>query len=180
MAETVRVIRRTTRYRWPDLQLNIWLIIFLAASATLTGIFANFMTIQNQLGLGIPWYFPYWVSVGALGILFVAIIIWLTATRQLIPGVVVIGSFILFVLFLTGLIKISIELWGPSGSVSMNCSQFVDNQQFWGLSINTLAWLTQSSICAQWKTAFSFALVGTVFLLWMLVMAWQVQQDNFD
>lgn len=56
MASTIRVIRRTTRYRWPELQLNIWLIIFLVGSATVLGIHATFMTIQTQLNLGIPWY----------------------------------------------------------------------------------------------------------------------------
>ena len=56
MAETVRVVRRTSaRYRWPDVQLNLWLLIFLAASATLLGIFASFISIQNQLQIGIPW-----------------------------------------------------------------------------------------------------------------------------
>ena len=132
--------------------------------------------------------------------LFVVIIIYLTASRLLIPGVVIIGSFILFVLWLTGLIKTSIELWGPEGSVNANCVQYVQNQPFSGQSINTLAWLAQDNICRSrpthtslrrapltngflgncWKAIFSLELVGTVFLLWLMVMAYQVHQDNFD
>lgn len=49
------VVRRTTRYQWPEVWLNIWIIIFLASAATNLGIFANFLEIQNQLELGIPW-----------------------------------------------------------------------------------------------------------------------------
>ncbi|KAI9811826.1 MAG: hypothetical protein M1832_000679 [Thelocarpon impressellum] len=180
MAETVRVVRRMTRYHWPDVQLNVWLIIFLVASSTVLGIHAAFMAQQTQLGIGIPWYFPYWVATGALGVLFVILIIYLTATRQLIPGLVMLGSFILFVLWLTGLIKTSIELWGPVGSVNDNCVRYVQNQVFRGQSINTLAWLEQNDICQCWKAVFSFELVGTVFLLWMMIMAYQVYMDTFD
>lgn len=147
MASTVRVIRRTTRYHWPDVQLNIWLIIFLVGSATILGVHASFMTIQSQLGLGIPWYFPYWVATGSLGVLFVIIIIGLTANRQLIPGVVMLGSFILFVLFLTGLVRDSIELWGPQNSVNENCNKYVTGQTQTGVSLNTLAFLQQNNIC---------------------------------
>ena len=90
---------------------------------------------------------PYWIAVGALGVLFVILIIALISNRQLIPGIVILGSFILFVLFLTGLVKISIELFGPSGGVNGNCQQYVQNQEFKGQSINTLAWLQQNNIC---------------------------------
>ncbi|KAI9790074.1 MAG: hypothetical protein M1816_005544 [Peltula sp. TS41687] len=179
MAETVRVVRRTTRYHWPDVQLNIWILIFLASSATLLGIFANFMSIQNSLQLGIPWYMPYWIAVGSLGILFVLLIIGLVSNRQLIPAVVMLGSFILFVLFLTGLIKISIELFGASGGVNASCTQYVQNRSSKGPSLDTLAWLQQNNICSCWRAAFSFALIGTVFLLWLFIMAWQVQTDDY-
>lgn len=55
MARTVyRETRR--RYHWPEIQLNIWIVIVLAGSATCLGIFAWFMTVQTQMELGIPWY----------------------------------------------------------------------------------------------------------------------------
>jgi hypothetical protein len=73
--------------------------------------------------------------------------IYLMAQRALLPGIVVIGSFVLFVLWLTGLIKTSIVLWGPQGSVSTNCARYVAGMPFSGQSVNTLAWLEQSGIC---------------------------------
>lgn len=57
------------------------------------------------------------------------------------------GSFILFVLWMVGLIVVSIELWGPTGSVSGNCNLYVSGRQSTGASIETLAWLEQHSIC---------------------------------
>lgn len=46
------------RYYWPELQLNIWIIVVLSGSATCLGIFAWFMTVQAQMQLGTPWYDP--------------------------------------------------------------------------------------------------------------------------
>jgi len=51
----VRIVR-TRRYRWPALQLNFWLLIMLIASCTLLGINASFITVQNQINVGVPWY----------------------------------------------------------------------------------------------------------------------------
>ena len=59
------------------------------------------------------------------------------------------GSFILFVLWLVGLIIISIELWGPVGSVNGNCQLYVHSDESTGASTTTLAWLEQNSIC-EW------------------------------
>jgi hypothetical protein len=50
-----RVVIRE-RYFWPQGQLNIWTLIILAAGSTILGVFAEFMVIQNQMGLFIPWY----------------------------------------------------------------------------------------------------------------------------
>ncbi len=33
---------------------------------------------------------------------------------------------------------------------------------------------------ADWRAAFAFEIVGTIFLLWMMVMAYQVNRDDFD
>lgn len=43
------------RYHWPELQLNLWILIVLSASSICLGIFAWFMAVQTQLNLGIPW-----------------------------------------------------------------------------------------------------------------------------
>jgi len=44
------------KYYWPDLQLNIWTIVMLATAGTILGINAQFMSIQDRMGLGTPWY----------------------------------------------------------------------------------------------------------------------------
>jgi hypothetical protein len=56
------------------------------------------------------------------------------------------GAFILFVLFLTGLIETAIQLFG-AGNVSNNCQRYVNNNPISGVSASTLAWLEQNSIC---------------------------------
>jgi protein-S-isoprenylcysteine O-methyltransferase Ste14 len=43
-------------YLWPEIQLNIWILIVLAASCVCLGIFAWFISVQAELNLGIPWY----------------------------------------------------------------------------------------------------------------------------
>lgn len=166
MTEVV-VVERRKKYHWPEAQLNFWLIIFLAASATVLGIFSFFMSVQQQMQVGTPWsvrpsiifshedksadpwnrLFPYAVTVSALAVLFFILILSLISQRQLLPGIVIIGSFILFVLWLTALIETSIQLFGPSGSVNGNCQLYVQSQPFSGPSINTLAWMQQNNIC---------------------------------
>jgi hypothetical protein len=126
------------------------------------------------------------------------------------------GSFILFILWMVGLIVVSIELWGPSGSINGNCNLYVDGRQSTGASVETLAWLEQHSICKlpftwsvvlllwrrslysritipcgvsiiadvlsvagqSWTAAWAFQLVGCVFLFWMMIMSYQVYQDD--
>jgi len=173
----VRVVR-TRRYRWPAIQLNFWLLIMLVGSSLILGVFASFMSIQTQLSLGTPWQFPYWVTVGGLTVLFILIMLYLIYQRSLLPGIVILGSFILFVLWMVGLIVTSIELWGPTGNVNGNCQMYVQSVQSFGQSINTLAWLEQNNICQCWKAVFSFELIGTVFLLWMMIMSYQVYRND--
>lgn len=101
----------------------------------------------------------------------------LIAQNMLLPGIIVLGSFILFVLFLTGLIETSIQLYGPKGSVNGYCNLYRARS---GVSEDTLAWLETNGLCMEWKAAFAFEIVGTVFLLWMMVMSWQVNRDEYD
>ncbi len=70
--------------------------------------------------------------------------LYLISQRQLLPGIVILGSFILFVLWLVGLIVISVELWGAN-NINSNCSSFVKSTK--GPSQQTLAYLEQHSIC---------------------------------
>ena len=177
----------------------------LAASATITGVFAYFLSVQHQFRVGSPWsviltqlahpyvpfpnadnrpcnrLFPYSVATGSLGILFILIILGLIAQRQLLPGIVMLGSFILFVLFLTGLIETSIQLYGPTGSVNSYCNVYTPSSGYTsGQGEATLAYLETQGICNDWKAVFSFYIVGSVFLLWMMVMSYQVNRDDFE
>ncbi|KAK3934965.1 hypothetical protein QBC46DRAFT_272729 [Diplogelasinospora grovesii] len=175
-----RVVERIHKYHWPAVQLNIWMLIMLIAACLIIGVFATFIQIQQQLLLPVPWYFPYYITVGALTVTFIVVLLWLIYQRRLLPSIVMIGGFILFVLWLVGLIVISVELWGPTGSVSSNCNLFVfgANPQPTGQSLNTLAWLEQRTICQSWQAVFAFGLVGAIFLLWIMVMAYQVFADD--
>lgn len=87
----------------------------------------------------------YMITVSALMIVFIIIMLGLISQQQLLPGVVVLGSFILFVLWLTGLIQTSITLYGPSGAMNSYCgsrpnTQVINSQQ-------TAVWLANSSLC---------------------------------
>ena len=51
----------TTRYvrvgpEWPGQLLAFWTIVMLAAAGTIMGVFAAFITIQDRMRLGTPWY----------------------------------------------------------------------------------------------------------------------------
>ena len=96
--------------------------------------------------------FPYLITVASLALFFILIMLILISRRMLLPGIVLLGSFILFVLFLTGLIETSIQLFGPSGSVNGECSIYIQanpqsGSQTAAQGISTLAWLQQNSIC---------------------------------
>ncbi|KAB8202857.1 hypothetical protein P875_00010741 [Aspergillus parasiticus SU-1] len=174
------VVYRRRRYHWPELQLNIWILIVLSASAICMGIFAWLMSVQSEMRLGTPWLFPFMVVSGALGIFFIMLILILAAQRFLLPGIIMLGSFILFVLWLTGLIETSLQLYGVVGNVDDNCQIYIVDNRAGGNNMQTLAWLTQKTICDCWKTAFAFELVNTIFFLWMMIMSWQVNRDVYD
>ncbi|KAL8681060.1 MAG: hypothetical protein Q9186_002772 [Xanthomendoza sp. 1 TL-2023] len=179
MATTeIITVQRRRKYHWPEAQLNFWLVIMIISSSVILGIFAYLTSIQNSLKLGIPWIFPYTLTTTALSLIFIIILLGLITQRQLLPGIVVLGSFILFVLWLTALIETSIQLYGPSGAVNSYCGSrpnvnVID-------SVETAVWLANLSICTDFRAGFAFEIVGTVFLLWMMVMAYQVNRDDFD
>lgn len=97
------------------------------------------------------------ITTSTLAILFIILILGLISQRQLLPGVVVLGSFILFVLWITGLIETSIQLYGPSGAVNSYCgsrpnTQVIDSQQ-------TAVWLANNGLC-EYFDLFVSLLVG--------------------
>jgi hypothetical protein len=154
------------KYYWPDLQLNIWTIVMLATAGTILGVNAEFMQIQDKMGLGTPWYvlqssttspyqrmltdtsriMPYGVTVGALAIIFIIIEIVFIAQRKLLPGTMMLLSFILLVLFIAGIIGTAIQLFaGPN--INNQCNTYVFNSDANGANTNTLAYLQQRNIC---------------------------------
>ncbi|KXS96670.1 hypothetical protein AC578_4392 [Pseudocercospora eumusae] len=175
-----RVIVRQSYY-WPDWQLNVWIIIMLATGGVLVGVFASFVVVQTHLKhLGIPWIMPFGITVGALTIAFIILMLLLIIQRRLLPGILIIGSFILLVLYITGLIETAIQLFGPAGDINSKCQQFVFDNPSNDLSINTLAWLEQNSICQSWLAAFSFWIIGAVFLVYLIVLASKVAQGGYE
>jgi hypothetical protein len=54
MTEVV-VQRLRTKYHWPAVQLNFWLLIMIIGSSTILGVFSYFIAVQQQLQVGIPW-----------------------------------------------------------------------------------------------------------------------------
>ena len=69
-------------------------------------------------------------------------------------------------------------LTNTQGNVNSYCNRYVNNNNIRGVSIDTLAWLEQNSICSQWDAAFAFWIIGLVFLVWMMVMAAQVNNKR--
>lgn len=123
---------------------------------------------------------PYGITVGALTILFILIIFGLIAQRRLLPGVVILGAFILFVLYVAGLVETAIQLFGPAGNIQGNCQQYVFSQPQRDLSRDTLAWLEQNGICQAWQAVFAFWIIGAVFLVYMIIVASNVARGSYD
>ncbi|OAA45418.1 hypothetical protein NOR_03207 [Metarhizium rileyi] len=174
-----RSVSQIRTYNWPPLQLNFWIFVMLLSSSSIVGVFSTFVQIQTQLELPIPWYertkpFASRASSCAIAILFMGFLFWLIATRRLLPAIVMIGAFMLFVLWLVGLVIVSVQLWGPSGSIQSTCSLQVFSRNPQGLSQETLAWMQQRNICQSWHFVFAMALTGIIFLVWVMIMAYQV------
>ncbi|KAG5986277.1 hypothetical protein E4U54_005510 [Claviceps lovelessii] len=169
-----RAVSTVRTYNWPPLQLNVWIFTMLLSSASIVGVFATFVQIQKQLLLPIPWYFVYHITVGSVALLFIGGIFWLIAKRRLLPAIVMIGAFIIFVLWLVGLVVVSVQLWGPDGSIQSTCNLQVFNRDPRGQTQETMAWLQQRNICQSWHLVFAMSLTGMAFLVWVMIMAYQV------
>jgi hypothetical protein len=135
-------------------------------------------------------YFPYFITVAALSILFIVGIFWLISQRRLLPAIVMVGGFMFFVLWLTGLVVVAMQLFGPDGSIQSVCDVQVFGRDPKGTSVATMAWLQQRNICTfpstassptannsigqSWQLVFAMALIGTLFFVWVMIMAYQV------
>lgn len=50
-----RTVARVHRYHWPAIQLNVWMLVMLAASCCIIGVFGTLITVQARLQLYSPW-----------------------------------------------------------------------------------------------------------------------------
>jgi hypothetical protein len=98
------------------------------------------------LSIGIR-LFPYMVTVGSLGVAFIISILFLAVQNFLLPRIIILGSFVMWVLSLTGMIETSLQLYGGQANINANCQNYVTNQEYSGNTVETLAWLTQNNIC---------------------------------
>jgi hypothetical protein len=114
---------------------------------------------------------PYGIAVGATTEILVWIVVLLSFQRRLFPGLVILKSFILFVLYLTGMIGTASQLFGP---VIRACQRNGDSNSVGGLNVDALMWLLQRSTCEDWYVVFGFWVVGMCFEVWILVVARQV------
>lgn len=122
--------------------------------------------------------FPYGITVGSLTVVFVWIMLVLIYQRRLLPGVVMIGSFILLVLYLTGVIETAIQLFRNTNGISGQCSSLSGPSTPNGVTVTILAYLELNSICSSWYAAFAFWIVGAVFFLWMIILGSQVAKGG--
>lgn len=91
---------------------------------------------------------PYGITVGSLTLVWILAMLWLIAQRRLLPGVVMLFSFILLVMFIAGIVGTALNLFaGPN--ISNQCNTYVNNVPQYGASVNTLAWLQQNNICTS-------------------------------
>ena len=102
--------------------------------------------------------FPYGVTVGALTVIAIILQLILIAQRRLLPTMMILISFILFTLYLAGVIETAIQLFG-AGNVSSACNNYVQNRPISGPTLETLAWLQQMNICAFCPTTIPIILV---------------------
>lgn len=42
-------------FMWPEIQLNVWLLVVLVAGGCCAGMFAWFLVVQAKLEVGVPW-----------------------------------------------------------------------------------------------------------------------------
>jgi hypothetical protein len=119
-------------------------------------------------------YFYFLIVTSVLTLLFVIAMAALYFIHLLLPIIVMIAGFILAVFWLTGLIKASIELWGPLGSINDLCVRYVYSASPTGLNVQTAAWIQQITVCNLWKTTFALEMIAAFLMCWLVVLAWQV------
>lgn len=113
---------------------------------------------------------PFGACVGGLTEFFVWTVLLLSFSRRLFPGLVMLKAFILFVLYLTGMIGSAIQLFGPVIKACQNNSERMSG----GLSVESVIGLAQQGTCEDWYVVFSFWVTGMCAEVWIFVVARRV------
>ncbi|CCX29998.1 hypothetical protein FPQ18DRAFT_277939 [Pyronema domesticum] len=170
-----RVVITRRAFRWPEISLSLILFALLCTGAITLGTYSYFASVQDRLHITNPWYYFFLIATGAMTVVFVLVSVILYYIHMLLPIPIIFCSFVLFVFWLTGLVKSSIELWGPMGSVNDNCVRYVYGDNTWGgATRETLARIQQEGMCNLWKTVFAMEMIACFCCLWLCLMAWQV------
>ncbi|KAI5286167.1 hypothetical protein KEM54_006998 [Ascosphaera aggregata] len=88
------------------------------------------------------------VASTSISLVFLIVMSYFMGTFQLMPDFMILGSIILFALWLTGLIETGIQMFSSAPNVNNNCINFVYRREYKGPSALTLAWLEQVTISA--------------------------------
>lgn len=87
------------------------------------------------------------LTTSALALFFIIFVLVLAAQGFLLPGIILVGTFILFALWLTGLIETSLQMYGVVANINDNCQIWVYDNRQGGDNLDTMAWIAQSNIC---------------------------------
>lgn len=119
----------------------------------------------------------YGITVAILTEVFVWAGLFLSFSRNLLPGLVLLYAFVLLVLYLAGMIGTAIQLFGP---ILSECRRSVDNNHAntVGLTYEALIWLNQHDTCQRWYIVFAFWVSGSVMLVWMIFVARSVLSES--
>ena len=75
-----------------------------------------------------------------------------------------------------GLVVCSSPANPSQSNINANCNTYVFHQPSSGVSLATFAFLEQRAICQCWDVVFSFFLIGVFFLLYIIIVASQVNR----
>ncbi|KAI5292098.1 hypothetical protein KEM52_006622 [Ascosphaera acerosa] len=118
------------------------------------------------------------VASASITVIFLIVMAYLMGTYQLMPDFMILGSLILFALWLTGLIETGIQMFSAAPNVNSNCINFVYHRVYKGPSAYTLAWLEQVNICNCWRALFSFELIACVIICAMFCLSIHVRNHR--
>lgn len=119
------------------------------------------------------------LTTSALALFFIIFVLVLAAQGFLLPGIILVGTFILFALWLTGLIETSLQMYGVVANINDNCQIWVYDNRQGGDNLDTMAWIAQSNICTFCSVVppFPFFLSSSL-TTWGVVVSFSIVKLN--